>query len=118
MDKIDGIHHKINQLYRVREMLLQRPLARPDIWISQYTKMVKAQIYTYAKWESVTPIFISKKDPQKYTRHEHIGRVGSTTGLPMDTSVRIAYRLQRHRRWLDRIETSIEQIQSAIDVRF
>ena len=118
MDKIDKIYRKINQLYRLRVMLLKRPLARPDIWISQYVKMVGTQCYTYAKWESVTPIFKSKKDPEKKTRHEHIGRAGSTTGLSMDESVRIAYRLQRHRRWLDRVETAIGQIESAIDVRF
>jgi hypothetical protein len=126
MNNIDHIHAKINQLYRLRDRLLSRPLAPPDIWISQYkitreypnSKM--AHTYTYAKWEALTPIFKRKKQDKidskasKYTKHEHIGRVSSTSGLPMDESVRIAYIEQRNRRWLNRVESAINKIESAI----
>jgi hypothetical protein len=126
MSDINRIHAKINQLYRLRDRLLSRPLAPPDIWISQYkitreypnSKM--AHTYTYAKWEALTPIFKRKKQDKidskasKYTKHEHIGRVSSTSGLPMDESVRIAYIEQRNRRWLNRVESAINKIESAI----
>jgi hypothetical protein len=126
MNDIDRIHAKINQLYRLRKRLLLRPLAPPDIWISQYkitreypnSKM--AHTYTYAKWEALTPIFKRKKQDKidskasKYTKHEHIGRVSSTSGLPMDESVKIAYIEQRNRRWLNRVESAINKIESAI----
>jgi hypothetical protein len=127
MSNIDRIHAKINQLYRLRERLLLVPLAPPNIWISQY-KITReypgstmAHTYTYAKWEALTPIFKRKKQNKidskasKYTKHEHIGRVSSTSGLPMDESVKQAYIEQRNRRWLDRVESAINKIESAIN---
>jgi hypothetical protein len=126
MSDIDRIHAKISQLYRLRDRLSLRPLAPSNIWISQYnitreypnSKM--AHTYTYAKWEALTPIFErkqkNKKDNnvKKYTKHQHIGRVSSSSGLPMDESVKQAYIEQRNRRWLDRVEAAINQIELAI----
>jgi hypothetical protein len=127
MSDIDRIHAKINQLYRLRERLLLRPLAPPNIWISQY-KITReypnskiAHTYTYAKWEALTPIFKRKKQNKinnkasEYTKHEHIGRVSSTSNLPMDESVKQAYIEQRNRRRLDRVESAINKIESAIN---
>jgi hypothetical protein len=126
MNDIDRIHAKINQLYRLRDRLLLRPLAPSNIWISrynitrQYPNSKMAHTYTYAKWEASTPIFERKqkdkkdKKVKKYTRHQHIGRVSSTSGLPMDPEVEQAYIEQRNRRWLDRVESAINQIELAI----
>jgi hypothetical protein len=127
MSDIDRIHAKINQLYRLRERLLLRPLAPPNIWISQY-KITReypnstiAHTYIYAKWEALTPIFKRKKQNKvnnkasEYTKHEHIGRVSSTSNLPMDESVKQAYIEQRNRRRLDRVESAINKIESAIN---
>jgi hypothetical protein len=126
MSNIDRIHAKINQLYRLRERLLLVPLAPPNIWISQYKisreypDSTVVHTYIYAKWEALEPIFERKKQDKinskasKYTKHQHIGRVSSTSGLPMDESVKQAYIEQRNRRWLDRVESAINKIESAI----
>jgi hypothetical protein len=127
MSEIDRIHAKINQLYRLRERLLLMPLAPPNIWISQY-KITReypgstmAHTYTYAKWEALEPIFERKKQDKinnkasKYTKHQHIGRVSSTSNLPMDEAVKQAYIEQRNRRRLDRVESAIDKIESAIN---
>ncbi len=127
MSDIDRIHAKINQLYRLRERLLLRPLAPPNIWISQYQisreypNSTIVHTYIYAKWEALTPIFERKRKDKKdnkaskYTKHEHIGRVSSTSGLPMDEKVKQAYIEQRNRRRLDRVEAAINKIESAIN---
>jgi hypothetical protein len=110
--------------------LLTKSLALKNTWISQYTirkhytETDTIHYYTYAKWEAVEPIFeckpkrnyatIDLNEEQKYTRHRYIGRVCSTTDLPMDISVQLAYRELRNRRWLNRVESVIDKIQSAI----
>jgi hypothetical protein len=127
---------KIRQLHRLKEKFSTMYLAPKNTWISQYTirryypESETTHYYTYAKWESVEPIFIcrpkhnlavvdlniedSSVKKLKYTRHQHIGRVSSTSGLTMDRSVEIAYRELRNRRWLDRVESALNKIESAI----
>jgi hypothetical protein len=122
---------KIYQLYRLRDKLSTMDLAPKNIWIQQYTIVRGYEYYTYAKWEAAEPIFecapsklrkyMEYKDPTlalkrlvKYTRHKHIGRVSSSTGLPMVPEVRWAYRQLRNRRWLDRVEATLAKIELAI----
>ena len=128
---LDRTIKKLQQLYRLKQQLSTRSLALNNTWISQYTvaryypKTDITHYYTYAKWEAVEPIFECKPKrnhttvdlhigEQKYTRHRHIGRVCSTTDLPMELSVQLAYRELRNRRWLDRVESAIAKIQLAI----
>jgi hypothetical protein len=128
---LDRTIKKLRQLDRLSQKLSTMCLAPKNTWISQYTvpryypKTDTTHYYTYAKWESIEPIFECKPkrnyatvdlniEEQKYTRHRHIGRVSSTSELPMDVSVQLAYRELRNRRWLDRVESAIAKVQSAI----
>ena len=127
---------KIQQLHRLQQQLSASPLAPKNTWISQYTvekyyeETRITHYYTYAKWESREPIFECNPKPKnkadrdnaqppntediKYTRHRHIGRVSSSTHLPMDWEVSHAYRELRNRRWLDRVEAALSNILLAI----
>lgn len=128
---LDRVIRKLRQLDRLKQKLSTVYLAPKNTWISQYTirkhyeETDTIHYYTYAKWESVEPIFECKPkrnyatvdlniEEKKYTRHQHIGRVSSTSGLTTELSVEIAYRELRNRRWLDRVELAISKIESAI----
>jgi hypothetical protein len=128
---LDRAIRKLRQLDRLKQKLSTVYLAPKNTWISQYTirkhyeETDTIYYYTYAKWESVEPIFECKPkrdyatvdlnvEEKKYTRHQHIGRVSSTSGLTTELSVEIAYRGLRNRRWLDRVESAISKIESAI----
>ena len=128
---------KIHQLHRLRNKLLAMSMAPKNVWIQQYTvpkyypKSDITHYYTYAKWEASEPIFecrpkgdlvtylLNKNSdcerPKKYTKHQHIGRVCSSSGLEMDWEVKVAYQELRNRRWLNRVELALAKIESAID---
>ena len=85
---LETLIKKIIKLQRLREKLLTKNLALKDTWIQQYT-VIKTypdspivNSYTYAKWEAAEPIFkckLKKNKLKKYTKHQHIGRVSSST---------------------------------------
>ncbi|MGF1981460.1 MAG: hypothetical protein RMY30_038555, partial [Nostoc sp. CmiSLP01] len=50
------------------------------------------------------------KDPE-FTCHQHIGRVGSTTGLGADPETEAAYQEWENRKQLEAIEQCLSQIQ-------
>ena len=128
---------KIRQLYRLRNKLSTMNMAPNNVWIQQYTvpryypKSDTTYYYTYAKWEASEPIFecrpkgyslkhlidqnLNCDRPKKYTKHQHIGRVCSSSGLEMDWEVKVAYRGLRNRRWLNRVESALARIESAIN---
>lgn len=130
-DCIDQIIEKLQQLKEIRQQLVNKPMSPPGAWIHQYEvrKQYKkdGQIYwyVYAKWQANEPIF--KRNPKKrlkgiikrgknpeYTCHQHIGRVGSSTGLPTDPQVEEAYKEWNNRKRLDAIDTALVQIENAL----
>jgi len=84
----------------------------------------KTETYVYAKWQAHEPIF--KRNPKKggrspqpgkdpkFTCHQHIGRVGSTTGLGIEPEVELAYQEWRNRKKLEAIETALKEIQAIL----
>lgn len=107
-------------------------MSPPGAWIhqyevrKQYKKDGDVYLYVYAKWQAKEPIF--QRNPKKvlkgitkrgknpeYTCHQHIGRVGSSTGLPTDEMVTEAYQEWRNRQQLDAIDTAIEEIEKVLE---
>lgn len=130
-DRIDQIIEKLQQLKEIREEVINRPMSPPGAWIheyevkKQYKKDGEIHWYQYAKWQANEPIF--KRNPKErlkgivkrgknreYTCHQHIGRVGSSTGLPTDPAVTEAYREWENRKRLDAIDTALEEIEKAV----
>ncbi|NEU77655.1 hypothetical protein [Nostoc sp. UIC 10630] len=125
-DRISQIIEKINLLAQIREQLLKEPLAIPGTWIHEYEVHRKyrsgsIETYRYAKWQADTPIFKRNpkprghppkrgKDPE-FTCHQHIGRVGSTTGLGADSETETAYQEWENRKQLEAIEQCLSQIE-------
>lgn len=123
---IQKILDNINRLKRIREKLLEKDLAPKGAWIHEYTVYREypggfVGKYDYAKWHADKPIF--KRNPKKrggkpkgdkdpkYTCHQHIGRVGSNTGLGMEPEVVDAQRSLRLRKRLDVIEKALREIE-------
>jgi len=123
---IDAIIAEIQRLQRTREELLTGDLAPAGAWIHTHT--IKrtypggiTYTYEYAKWQAHEAIF--SRNPKKkgkyagitgYTKHQHIGRVGSSSGLGMDEETEDAYRLMRNRERLEAIEKTLLEIQSLL----
>ncbi|MEH1842215.1 MAG: hypothetical protein V7L20_26655 [Nostoc sp.] len=53
------------------------------------------------------------KNPE-FTCHQHIGRVGSSTGLGTDPLVAIAYQEWENRKRLDALDKALEEIENAL----
>lgn len=130
-DCIDQIIEKLHQLKEIRQQLVNQPMSPPGVWIheyevrKQYKKDGEIYWYVYAKWQANEAIF--KRNPKQrlkgivkrgknpeYTCHQHIGRVGSSTGLATDPSVTEAYQEWANRKQLDAIDTAIEEIEKAL----
>jgi len=130
-DRIDQIIEKLQKLKEIRRKVARQPMSPPGAWIheyvvyKQYKKDGDVYWYQYAKWQSNEPIF--KRNPKKslkgivkrgknpeYTCHQHIGRVGSSTGLPTDEMVTEAYQEWNNRKRLEAIDTAIQEIEIAL----
>ncbi|QLE46630.1 hypothetical protein FD723_41220 (plasmid) [Nostoc sp. C052] len=114
-DRIEEIIEKLHQLKEIRQQLVNEPMSVPGAWIhqyevrKQYKKDGEVYWYVYAKWQANEPIF--KRNPKarlkgivkrgknpEYTCHQHIGRVGSSTGLGTDPEVTEAYQEWENRK--------------------
>jgi hypothetical protein len=124
---IDWITSEIQRLQQLREELLAGDLAPSGAWISTYTvtKVYKSgavYTYEYAKWQATDAIF--PRNPKgrgkyahpttKYTKHQHIGRVSSSSGLGMEEVTEEAYLLLRNRERLEAIEKVLAGIQALL----
>jgi hypothetical protein len=124
---------RLRELEKERAQLLTEPLSPGGAWIHEYTKKRFypdgfCTEYTYAKWQAAVPIFERKPkqfrkriEEQKLgisqgkVKHQHIGRVGSSTGLPMDVSVAQAYEQWERRKRLEKIEDALAAMTSQLD---
>lgn len=130
-DRIDQIIEKLHQLKEIRQQLANKSMSPEGAWIHQYEvhKQYKkgGDIYTYwyAKWQSHDPIF--KRNPKarlkgivkrgknpEFTCHQHIGRVGTSTGLGTVPEVTEAYRKWENRKRLDAVDKALEEIENAL----
>jgi hypothetical protein len=127
---IQKIIEGIQQLQQLREELLAGDLSPEGTWIHEYeiTRFYpgsgNTEWYRYAKWQAHEPIFLRNPkrktqltEPPKepgYTKHQHIGRVDSSTGLGMDESVKEAYQSWRNRKRLEAVEEVLREIQSIL----
>ncbi len=132
MDEIDTqkIIEGIQQLQQLREELLAGDLSPEGAWIHEYeiTRFYpgsgNTEWYRYAKWQAHEPIFLRNPkrknqltEPPKepgFTKHQHIGRVDSSTGLGMDEGVKEAYQSWRNRKRLEAVEEVLREIQSLL----
>jgi len=122
------IIERIHQLEKLREELLAGDLSPEGAWIHEYvvyrfyTGSGTFHWYRYAKWQAHEPIFIrnpkgKQKKPLKepgYTKHQHIGRVESSTKLGMDEKVEEAYQSWRNRKRLEAVVEVLTEIQSIL----
>ncbi|MBD2525688.1 hypothetical protein [Nostoc sp. FACHB-133] len=130
-DRIDQIIEKLQQLKEIRQHLVNEPMSESGVWIHQYEVRKKYKkdgeiyCYVYAKWQSHKPIFKRNPKPRlkgivkrgnnpEYTCHQHIGRVGSSTGLGTDSEVAIAYQEWENRKRLDAIDIALDEIENAL----
>jgi hypothetical protein len=130
-ERIDQIIEKLHQLKEIRQQLVNEPMSEPGVWIhqyevrKQYKKGGEIYWYVYAKWQANEPIF--KRNPKarlkgivkhgknpKYTCHQHIGRVSSSTGLGTDSEVAIAYQEWENRKRLDALDKALDEIENAL----
>lgn len=126
---IQKIRDKLAYLVEAREKLLTLNLAPVGAWIHEYTVYRKYPNgfegkYKYAKWQAEKPIF--KRNPKKnalptkkgkdpkYTKHQHIGRVWSNTGLGMEPEAEQAYQALNNRKKLQAIEAALAEIQDIL----
>jgi hypothetical protein len=124
---VPKIIQDIEQLQRLRLELLEQELSPEQAWIHQYeVKRVypsgNTEWYCYAKWQAHQAIFrrnpkhkhrIADKEPG-FTKHQHIGRVSSSTGLGMEPEVKEAYRAWHDRQRLEAIEESLLEIHAVL----
>ena len=126
---LQGILEGIERLMSERSHLLATDLSPPGAWIHQYVvrrRYPKGFLgeYVYAKWQADQPIFKRNpkrngrpprhgKDPQ-YTCHQHIGRVGSNTGLGSEPEVESAYQQWSNRKRLEAVEQALQEIQAIL----
>ncbi len=116
-------------LLDVRSKLLNSELSPEGAWLHEYTVRRRYPSgfigeYIYAKWQAHEPIF--KRNPKRngrpprsgkdseYTCHQHIGRVGSNTGLGSEPEVDEAYFAYNNRRKLEAIDHALLEIQSIL----
>ncbi|MBN3945103.1 MAG: hypothetical protein HWQ38_00835 [Nostoc sp. NMS7] len=129
--RIDQIIEKLHELKEIRQQLVNESMSPLGVWIHQYEVRKRYKkggdiyTYTYAKWQSVEPIFNRNPKPRlksivkrgknpKMTCHEHIGRVNSSTGLGTEPQVTKAYQEWENRKQLDAVDKALEQIESAL----
>ncbi len=121
---LDGIHYLMSE----RSHLLTSELSPEGAWIHQYVvrrRYPKGFLgeYVYAKWQAREAIF--KRNPKRnarpacgknpeYTCHQHIGRVGSNTGLGSEPEVDAAYAAHNNRQRLEAIDQALCEIQSIL----
>ena len=113
----------------MRSHLLTSDLSPEGAWIHEYTvrrRYPKGFLgeYVYAKWQAREPIF--KRNPKKHGRsprsgknpeftcHQHIGRVGSNTGLGSEPEVEEAYQQWANRKRLEAVDQALQEIQSIL----
>lgn len=130
-EHIDQIIEKLQELKEIRQQLIDEPMSPPGAWIHEYEVRRRykrgGDIYTYwyAKWQAKEPIFKRNPKPRlkgivkrgknpEYTCHQHIGRVGSSTGLGTEPAVEEAYQEWQNRKRLDAIDTAIAEIEKAL----
>ena len=124
---------QLRSLEEERAELLTKPLSPEGAWIHQYTKIRKYPSgfvgeYTYAKWQANEAIFgrkprqLAKRQREKEAginqnpvKHQHIGRVGSNSGLPMDEEVKVAYEAWHNRLRLEAIEKVLKRIAAILE---
>lgn len=127
---IQVLIEKLHRLQHLRERLLTKPLSPEGAWIHYYEVSRKypsgnVETYGYAKWQAHEPIF--KRNPKQkirsrnpdaehgFTKHQHIGRVWSTTGLGTDPAVTAAQEEFRNRKRLEMIDQAIAEIGAILD---
>ncbi|WP_461947671.1 hypothetical protein [Nostoc sp.] len=130
-ERIDQIIEKLHQLKEIRQQLVNAPMSEPGAWIHQYEVRKRYKkggdiyTYTYAKWQATEPIFKRNPKPRlkgvvkrgnnpEYTCHQHIGRVGSSTGLGTEPEVTEAYREWENRKRLDAVDKALDEIEAAL----
>lgn len=129
-DRIDQIIENLRQLKEIRQHLVNQPMSPSRVWLheyevkKQYRKGGDVYAYCYAKWQSNTPIFsrnpkvqlrgVAKGKNPKFTCHQHIGRVWSSTGLGTDPEVVIALKEWQRRKQLDAIDKVLQEIEAAL----
>lgn len=130
MNDVSKLIQGIEQLQQWRLELLAGELSPPGAWIHTYEVdrlylgSGNLETYRYAKWQANEPIFERKpKRSQRsansdqhpgFTKHQHIGRVSSTTGLGMDEEVKGAYQAWRNRQRLEAIEATLQEIEAIL----
>ncbi|WP_339376538.1 hypothetical protein [Calothrix sp. NIES-2098] len=131
MTNIQELIEKLQQLEKEREQLLKTPMSPPGVWIHEYTITRRypgsgnIEHYVYAKWQADKPIFkrhpkprlegiVKKGKDREFTCHQHIGRVGSSTGLGMDDKVEDAYEEWNNRKRLEAIDQALKEIEIAL----
>ena len=110
---------QIIELEHERSNLLQKELAPSGAWIHSYSINRRFEdgtiaTYTYAKWQSLQPIFKSKKDPKTMVRHQHIGRIESSTGLGMTEATEAAFDAFNRTLRVKAIDEAMNTIQSTL----
>jgi hypothetical protein len=125
---IQKIIERIHELEKLREELLAGDLSPEGAWIHEYVvykvyaSSGTSHWYRYAKWQAHEPIFIRHpkgkqrkllKEPG-YTKHQHIGRVESSTKLGMDEKVEEAYQSWWNRKRLEAVVEVLTEIQSIL----
>lgn len=118
---VDNLIAEIEQLWELREKLLEEDLAPSGAWIHKYhvTRAYPSgavETYTYAKWQADKPIF--KRNPKKnarpikpgkdeeYTNHLHIGSVDNNWEV-----VERAYQSWENRQRLEAVEKALKSIE-------
>lgn len=132
-DRIDKIIEKLHELKEIRQQVVNQPMSSPGAWIheyevrKQYKKDGEIYWYIYAKWQANKPIFKRNPKPKlkglikhgnnpEFTCHQHIGRVGSSTGLGTESEVTEAYREWENRKRLDAVDKALEEIETVLNV--
>lgn len=120
------IINKIQALASRREELLQMPLAPEGAWLHEYSVFRRYKLggelyeYRYLKWQASQPIF--ERNPKKrghrgkgrFTCHQHVGRLWSSTGLGADPQAEAALAEMANRRELEAIDQAFVQIEKAL----
>ena len=131
MDVLAAIQNLIEQLSEERAKLLEYEMSPPGVWVHEYTVLKECDgvrlSYRYAKWQAEEPIFDrrpKKRERERLekeglpfgkTNHRHIGRVGSSTGLPMEYSVIEAKKQYARRQRLEEIDAALAEILSCLN---
>lgn len=124
------IIEQVGRLEQIRSELLKQALSPEGAWIHEYEVprtylgSGNTEFYRYAKWQAHEAIFERKPRRRRCeevgvdlgkTRHQHIGRVSSSTGLGMESEVADAYECWQRRLRLEEIEEGLRQIQAMLE---